>query len=180
MPRPSELSEDLAPLTRRQALPVTHERFEADVEILTDAIAMVVGPKAVEQRPAPVTQEKPVQQFAAGTIATNPIDGLEYAWIPPGQFQMGAVADRFVSAETPRHRVEITREFWISQTPIPGAVYKRFADAMHLAASLGYTRRKGDHPAKVTWQEATRYCSWATTVRLTTHWRAATDCSSIA
>ena len=55
--------------------------------------------------------------------------------IPPGKFQMGAgPGDSEASDdEKPRHRVEITRGFWMSHTPVTVAAY---------AGSVGPTGRK--------------------------------------
>lgn len=108
-------------------------------------------------------------ELAAGTVRKNRQDGLEYVWIPPGKFQMGAVPgdSEAVDREKPPHWVEITRGFWLSRTPVTVAAY---------AGSVGPTGRKKmpdypsfnpgwskpDHPmVKVTWDDAKDCCEWA-------------------
>ena len=59
----------------------------------------------------------------------NPKDGLEYIWIPPGEFLMGAVPgdDEALDDQKPQHRVKITRGFWLSRGPVTVAAYERFS-----------------------------------------------------
>src|SRR5208282_561953 len=67
----------------------------------------------------------------AGTVRVNPIDGLKYVWIPPGTFVMGRSpgdAEGYVQ-ESPPHEVTITKGFWMGQTPVTVAAYRRFAAA---------------------------------------------------
>lgn len=44
MPRPDELPDDLKPLARRNAVRISHERFESDVQRLIKALRPIVGP----------------------------------------------------------------------------------------------------------------------------------------
>ena len=100
---------------------------------------------------------------------TNPKDGLSYVWIPPGKFQMGATPGDTEAGtnEKPRHRVRITKGFWLSKTPVTVAAYKRFVgerpqSKMPPAASFNTGWSEPDHPiVQVTWDEAKAYCEWA-------------------
>jgi len=65
---------------------------------------------------------------APGSVRVNPKDGLKYVWIPPGTFQMGCLPGdtECFDDEKPAHEVSITKGFWLGQTPVTVAAYKRF------------------------------------------------------
>jgi formylglycine-generating enzyme required for sulfatase activity len=94
--------------------------------------------------------------------------GLPYTWIEPGEFWMGAAPDdtEAEADEKPRHRVRITMGFWLGETPVTVASYKRFAQdkgrKMPPAPDFNSEWNKDDHPVvSVTWDDATAYCEWA-------------------
>ena len=66
-----------------------------------------------------------------GMVSVNPKDGLKYVWIPPGTFMMGCSPgdNECTGDEKPAHRVMITKGFWMGQTEVTVAAYKRFAAA---------------------------------------------------
>jgi len=79
--------------------------------------------------PAPVTKETPTVDVTPkpGAVRRNPIDGLDYVWIPPGEFQMGCSAgDKDCSDdEKPLHRVNISNGFWMGQTEVTQSAYEK-------------------------------------------------------
>ena len=98
-------------------------------------------------------------------IKKNPKDGLEYVWIPPGEFQMGCVpGDKLCDDdEEPRHRVEISKGFWLGLTEVTVAAYQKFAQqkGISMPASPGFNSgwKKEQHPlVRVTWNQADRFC----------------------
>ena len=85
----------------------------------------------------------------------NPKDGLKYVWIPPGSFQMGCSPGdtQCHDGEKPVHEVTISKGFWLGQTDVTQAAWKRVmnTDPSHF---------KGDElPVEsVSWNDANEYC----------------------
>ena len=109
---------------------------------------------------------------APGTVRVNPKDGLKYVWIPPGTFQMGCSPgdDDCNDDERPPHQVEITKGFWMAQTPVTVRAYKRFARATRktmppesdlLGRPLNPGWKNVAMPiVNVTFDESRDYCAW--------------------
>jgi formylglycine-generating enzyme required for sulfatase activity len=81
---------------------------------------------------APSAGARAAEAAAPGRAAASPKDGLAYVLLPPGVFEMGCVPgdacgreDR--KDESPRHRVRISRGFWMGQTEVTVAAFERFA-----------------------------------------------------
>ncbi|MGA2740864.1 MAG: SUMF1/EgtB/PvdO family nonheme iron enzyme [Bryobacteraceae bacterium] len=135
------------------------------VKLRTDIAALIGAPAraptVAKEPPAPPAPSKSGAQ-------TKPKDGMAYVWIPPGEFLMGATPGdtEFFDHENPRHRVRIAKGFWLSETPVTVAAYKRFAREdgrmMPPAPDFNSEWRKEDHPVvRLTWDEAAAYCEWA-------------------
>ena len=86
----------------------------------------------------------------------NSRDGLNYVWIPPGTFMMGCSGgDEFCRpSEKPAHPVTITQGFWIGQTHVTQAAYKK-------VMGTNPSRFQGDQlPVdSVAWENANAYCA---------------------
>jgi formylglycine-generating enzyme required for sulfatase activity len=109
-----------------------------------------------------------------GLARVNPIDGLKYVWIPPGSFMMGCSpgeAPQCLPDEKPSHRVTISRAFWLGQTEVTVAAYKRFVAAK--GAPMPDEPVFGNTALNPRWAEelmpivnvsrgdAENYCTWA-------------------
>jgi formylglycine-generating enzyme required for sulfatase activity len=92
---------------------------------------------------------------AAGAKKVNAKDGLTYIWIPAGTFTMGCSPgdNECFDDEKPAHEVTISRGFWIGQTLVTQAAYKRVVGA-------NPSRFKGEQlPVEtVSWNDAQSYC----------------------
>ncbi|MGD1154674.1 MAG: formylglycine-generating enzyme family protein [Terriglobia bacterium] len=103
-----------------------------------------------------------------GAVRVNPKDGLKYVWIPPGTFMMGCSPgdNECFDEEKPAHQVRITKGFWIGQTELTVAAWKRFAAASGRGLPLSLEAHPDwagdDQPMiDVTWFGAAAYCRWA-------------------
>jgi formylglycine-generating enzyme required for sulfatase activity len=97
---------------------------------------------------------------------TNPQDRLNYVWIPAGTFMMGCSEQdsECKDDEKPTHQVVIEKGFWMGQTEVTIAAYKKF-DAKFVPHDPSSA---GDLPVcGVSWADAKSYCA-ATGGRLPT------------
>jgi len=96
-----------------------------------------------------------VRVAAQARTKVNPKDGLTYVSIPPGTFQMGCSPDdsECQNFEKPAHSVTITTGFWIGQTPVTQAAYKK-------VVGTNPSNFRGDHfpVEEVSWDDAQAYC----------------------
>jgi formylglycine-generating enzyme required for sulfatase activity len=140
-----------------------HEPYPVEAK---KAIAKLAGDfKAAARRNSAPKPPSP-SAWTAGLVRTNPIDGEPYVWIPPGEFEMGASPDDSQAREDekPRHKVRLTRGFWMMQTPVTVAAYQRFAQATgrELPGDPDWWKPTPKHPiVNVSREDAVAYCNWA-------------------
>lgn len=88
----------------------------------------------------------------------NPKDGLTYVWVPPGTFVMGSTDDDGEAQpdEKPAHPVTLTKGFWLSETPVTQAAWRK-------VMGTNPSRFRGDdRPVEqVSWKDAKEYCNRA-------------------
>ncbi len=143
-------------------------------------------------------------ELVPGHVIRIPVEkyGLEFefAWIPPGKFWMGQTAEetkllievageekyqKFFARELPRHRVALTRGFYMQTTPVTVAQWKAFHEATGYRTeaeredgAYGWTgsewkKQKGvvwktpgfaqtdDHPVTcVSWNDVSEFLKW--------------------
>ena len=92
---------------------------------------------------------------AAAKARVNPKDGLHYVFIPAGSFKMGCSAgdSECLPPENPPHDVKISKGFWLGQTDVTQAAWKRVMNS-------DPSNFKGDQlPVEtVSWDQAVKYC----------------------
>jgi formylglycine-generating enzyme required for sulfatase activity len=125
-------------------------------------------PTRPEPKPNPEPPRRSPSNPAPGTVRANSTDGLQYVWIPAGTFMMGcSPGDTECDPdEKPPLEVTITQGFWIGQTEVTVAAYKRFAAAagrtMPASPNFNNGWANGNMPVvNVSWQDAQAYCGWA-------------------
>jgi len=160
LPGAEALPGELVRLTFLQAHPVTHLTFHRDADRLVELIRDAMGARKAAQAKA----------HAPGERRIHPQDGLEYVWIPAGDFMMGRVPGDDVPAqryavERPRHPVRLTHGFWMSRGPVTVRAYRYFAlkraIEMPRAPNGNPNWSNDDHPiVNVTWMQAREYCAW--------------------
>ena len=108
-----------------------------------------------------------------GAMRTNPKDGQRYVWIPPGSFVLGCSRGDLEcdDDESPRFEAEITRGFWLGQTPVTVAAWRNYVKATgkempdeptYFERALNPGWAIGEQPVTdVDWQDAADYCEWA-------------------
>jgi len=90
------------------------------------------------------------------------VDGIELAWIPPGEFMMGSPADEEGRYDREQqHRVRIDQGFWMGQTEVTFAQYDRFCEATGRKKPGDQGWGRGDRPViNVSWLDAVAYSEW--------------------
>ena len=129
--------------------------------VLALALAAIVywrwpSPK-LEVKNLPPAGDQKIESPAAKPLPwLNPKDGLTYVWIPPGTFTMGcSPADTECQPdESPSHLVELPGGFWLGQTEVTNAAYRR------VVASASFPPNEANLPVvDVSWRQAKAYCA---------------------
>jgi formylglycine-generating enzyme required for sulfatase activity len=106
-------------------------------------------------------------------VRLNAADGLNYVSIPAGEFMMGCSDGdgECSNDEKPAHGVRITRGFWMGQTSVTVAAWKKFRSASgkpvlpgkdNFGRLLNETSGDDSLPAvALTWDEAREFCEWS-------------------
>ncbi len=86
----------------------------------------------------------------------NPKDGQKYVWVRPGSFTMGCSAgdNECKEDEKPAHRVTIPRGFWLAETEVTNAAYRK-------ASPAKASQAKGEAMLPIQglgWPDAKAYC----------------------
>jgi len=114
-----------------------------------------------------------IQVVLRGREYTNSL-GMEFVRIEPGRFAMGAdarpltmqVADNKHRLngdfdEHPRHRVTITKPFYMSAFEVTNQRYEQFDPAHRtLRGKLGFSKEDDEAVVYVSWREAVAFCRW--------------------
>ncbi|MCK6528240.1 SUMF1/EgtB/PvdO family nonheme iron enzyme [Myxococcota bacterium] len=117
----------------------------------------------------------PVDLGVGSRWRSAPLD-LEWVWVPPGEFLMGATKREGEPGfdpeadddEGPPHRVRVERGFWMGRFPVTNAQYRRFVEGGGAQEPQCFRRPGFDAPDQpvtgVSWQDALTYTRWASGV----------------
>ena len=86
--------------------------------------------------------------------------GMRFVRIEPGSFTMGQKEGRDLD-ESPVHKVNITRPFYMAATEVTNAQYEQFRPE-HSAdrGRRGVSKEDGEAVAVIDWQDAVDFCEW--------------------
>ena len=102
-----------------------------------------------------VSESNTVAPGLPGYTIVHEDTGMEFVWMPPGEFEMGSGSGNPDAG--PVHSVRITHGLWVGKYEVTNAQFERFCKAkrspMPEASDLG-----SDHPVVgVTWFQATEF-----------------------
>ena len=88
-----------------------------------------------------------------GRTAGEPMvfDGMEFAWIPPGKFQMGSTSQHADNDEQPVTRVRLSSGFWMGRYEVTRAQWQAVMDP------LGFIEVSDRPVAEVSWEEVQEF-----------------------
>jgi len=178
--------------------PVARQERQADVAVTVD----YSGPGAPALAAAPLDADTAKKHQAAwAKHLGRPVElansiGMRFTLIPPGEFDMGssaaeqmwaqdesqAVGDIWaldgLPCEGPRHRVRITKPFWLGTYEVTQSEYQRVMDknpSAFSASGQGQDHVAGQDTSRfpvemVSWDDATKFCQRLS--YLPSEWRA--------
>ncbi len=156
----------------------SNKRVAAVLRLLRDRTEQVPELAEISRRLAE-SKDKSTRGFAreiravhSVEIASQPVEndvyvdqnsGITFAWIPPGEFQMGA--NNIGEEERPIHPVKITCGLWLGKYPVTNAEYERFLKTNKRTKSEYWSDGRlsqSEQPiVGVSWEEASAFCTWA-------------------
>jgi formylglycine-generating enzyme required for sulfatase activity len=111
-------------------------------------------------------QEAWSKHLKAPVETTNSI-GMKLVLIPAGEFMMGSPdSDKDARPdEKPRHRVRITKPFWLGAHEVTVGQYRQFAQAASYSGMTlwqnAFPAQTDEHPVvNVSWDDANAFCKW--------------------
>jgi len=129
----------------------------------------------LEPQPAKAVGASPAQDSGPrkGETKLNPVDGLQYVWIPPGTFRMGCSPGdgECGPEELPVHNVRLSRGFWLGVTAVTVEAWSRFVKQVrrdmppepklgNLALNPGWSELRLPMD-NISWDESKGFCTWA-------------------
>ena len=136
--------------------PAAREENHPSAEAMLDDFRWTCSRKAVvakKRTSQSVTGPEP------GNPWSDPATGMEFVWIPQGEFMMGSADDAqdAFEDEKPSHLVVFSRGFWMSKYPVTASQFYRHV----LGGALSNTLHEFNHPVRyVSWKRAQDFVRW--------------------
>ncbi|MFI5101961.1 MAG: formylglycine-generating enzyme family protein [Terriglobales bacterium] len=125
---------------------------------LLSVLVPAFSARAARAAPMPQGQSQlqPAQAATQAATKTNPKDGLIYVWIPPGKFMMGCSPGDGAcdEDEKPAHEVIVTKGFWMAQTLVTQAAYRRV-----VGTNPSFFHGDRLPVDRISWDQAKSYCA---------------------
>ena len=158
--RYGSLTLDLEPSDARVTLPDVEPRYRPGVRLPEGRHRVIVrssGYRTVTRTvdisgDTRVRIELERRQLRTGT--SRVFDGIEFVWIPPGEFRMGSTSRHADSDEKPVTRVRITRGFWLGKYEVT----QRQWEGVMGSNPSGFNSCGGDCPVEgFSWNDAQEF-----------------------
>jgi len=161
--RIGEIADHIEEMLAFFANTLSPREFEHFESWISDSFPLSDAPAPAEPKPKVEHAAVPRPSWAEvfrrdeyGVYASFAVDGVVFPWrwIPPGRFQMGSASDEpaHEDNEIPQHEVEITKGFWMGETPVTQAQWKILtgSNPSHFPGD--------DHPVdSVSWNDCVRF-----------------------
>ena len=89
------------------------EHYADALDLINRADSGRASPAAETGRAGQLRETPPALQLRAG--ASRVFDGMEFVWIPAGEYQMGSTSPEALPHEQPVTRVRISRGYWLGR-----------------------------------------------------------------
>jgi len=113
------------------------------------------APEVVTVGSAGPAGQVPPPNRTAGDVWKDPLSGVDFVWIPEGEFWMGSPdneKDRG-SDEGPRHRVRLTKGFWLGRTVVTQGQWQAV-----MGSNPSYFKNGNNYPVEqVSWDDCQEY-----------------------
>ena len=166
-PKPSEIKRQWSGIddsARRHDAGPTHWLFVV-IALLLALLVTFFGLRVFRH---PIKTAAHSRPRPAATVRQNPKDAQNYVHIPAGSFEMGCTPEMpdCRPGSQPRHRVRISRAFWLGENETTVAAYKKFAEetrrTMPAVPAFNPNWAAGGQPVvNIGWEEAASFCNWA-------------------
>ncbi|GAK53565.1 hypothetical protein U14_04831 [Candidatus Moduliflexus flocculans] len=173
---------ELRRLSREDPAPRVRRGAEGGLEELGELESRDVPPlveEIIELRDDEYELIEEANEPSTGDLWREPVTGMEFVYIPAGQFMMGQTETEkaqlikevgkekyqewFVD-ELPRHQVTISHGFWMGKYPVTNAQYRRFKAKHDSGAYEGHSLNGDDQPVvMVSWDDAQAFIEWLNT-----------------